>query len=133
MRRLDAVRHLPLALALLAPALHAAEPPADFASAKAAADADEASQTGAVKAAMLERQKAFLDAGVAACATDQATAHLSDFVIVMRLDRIGRIVQTWRRGDSPLALCVERHARGKLLFVPPRSPFHSSLEISFVP
>lgn len=132
MRLLKAVHYLPLALALLVPALHA-EPPRDFAGAKAAADADEASQAGPAKAAMLEKQKTFVDAGVAACATDQAKADLADFVVVMRLDETGQVAQTWRRGDSPLALCVERYARGKLLFVPPRSPFYSSLEISFVP
>jgi hypothetical protein len=129
------IRHCLLlaAMSLLAPALRAAEPPADFTAAKAAADADEASLDAAAKAAALEQQRAFLDARVADCASNDAKADLSDFVVVMRLDADGTVAQTWRRGDSPLALCVERSARGKLLFVPPRSPFHSSLEIGFVP
>jgi hypothetical protein len=128
-----ACARLVFAFVLLAPGLQAA-PPQDFASAKATADADEASQNEVAKAAMLETQRAFLNAGVEACATDdRAKADLSDFVVVMRLDGTGQVAQTWRRGDSPLALCVERYARGKILFVPPRSPFYSSLEISFVP
>jgi len=118
---------------LPAPALRAGEPPSDFAGAKAAADADEASLDAATKAAALEKQRAFLDASVAACASDDAKADLSDFVVVMRLEADGTVGRTWRRGDSPLALCVERNARGKMLFAPPRSPFYSSLEISFVP
>ena len=63
----------------------------------------------------------------------RAKADLSNFVVVMRLDASGKVARTWRRGDSPLALCVERNARGKILFVPPRNPFYTSLEISFVP
>jgi len=133
MPRLKNIGYTLLAFAMLAPALHAA-PPQDFYSAKAAADADEASQDATAKAAMLATQRAFLDAGVKACATDDHTkADLSNFVVVMRLDASGQIAQTWRHGDSPLALCVERYARGKILFVPPRNPFYTSLEISFVP
>src|SRR5690606_27425792 len=105
----------------------------DFTAAKAAADADEASQDDAARAAALESQGAFLDEGVAFCADVRNTARLEDFVVVVRLDEAGRVVRTWRRGDSPLALCIERHARGRLMFVPPRAPFHASLEVGFVP
>jgi hypothetical protein len=105
----------------------------DFTAAKAAADADEASQDEAARAAALKQQSAFLDAGVAACADARNTARLEGFVIVVELDGSGHVVRTWRRGDSPLALCIERQARGKLMFVPPRAPFHASLEVSFTP
>ncbi|HVI57657.1 MAG TPA: hypothetical protein VM619_02125 [Luteimonas sp.] len=130
-------RALPLALALagcvlLAPALHA-QAPMDFEAAKAAADADEASQDTAARAAAMDRQRAFLDEAVAACADVRSTAELRDFVVVVQLDAEGRVARTWRRGDSPLALCIERHARGKVMFVPPRAPFHASLEVGFVP
>jgi len=105
----------------------------DFTAAKAAADADEASLDEDVRAATLDQQRAFLDAGVAACADLQSTAQLEDFVVVARLDDSGTVVRTWRRGDSPLALCIERQSRGKVMFVPPKTPFHTSLEVTFEP
>jgi hypothetical protein len=116
-------------------AVVAAEPPVDtpmdFAAAKDAADADEASQDEAARAAARVRQGKFLDTGVAACADARTTAQLEGFVIVVELDSDGRVARTWRRGDSPLALCIERQARGKTMFVPPRTPFHASLEVGF--
>ena len=105
----------------------------DFTAAKAAADADEASLDAGVRAEALEQQRAFLDARVAACANIRTTAQLEDFVVVAELDANGRVTKTWRRGDSPLALCIERDARGKLMFVPPHAPFHASLEVGFTP
>ncbi|MGV8931070.1 MAG: hypothetical protein ACOH1R_03015 [Luteimonas sp.] len=120
-----------LALPLLAAPLHAATA-LDYAAAKALADTDEASMDVSIKESTLIIQRAFLDTAVKACATDQATARLEDFVVVMRLDGNGQVAETWRRGDSPLALCVERHSRGKTLFAPPRSPFYTSLEVNFV-
>lgn len=133
------VRRHVLAFAALfacaAPAVRsvAQEAPLDFAQAKAMADADEASLGEAARTEALARQRAFLDASVAACAEAGAGADLADFTVVVRLDGAGNVVRTWRRGDSPLALCIERSARGKPMFVPPRSPFHASLEVSFVP
>lgn len=118
-------------LATLPPALAQAE--MDFTAAKSAADADEASLDATTRAAALERQRAFLDARVAACADIRTTARLEDFVVVVELDAAGRVAKTWRRGDSPLALCIERDARGKPMFVPPRAPFHASLEVGFTP
>ena len=105
----------------------------DFTAAKSAADADEASLDAATRASALEQQRAFLDARVAACANIRTTAQLEDFVVVAELDATGHVAKTWRRGDSPLALCIERDARGKLMFVPPRWPFHASLEVGFTP
>ena len=105
----------------------------DFTAAKAAADADEASLAEDARAAVFDQQRAFLDAGVSACADLKSTAQLEDFVVVVRLDDSGTVVRTWRRGDSPLALCIERQSRGKVMFVPPRAPFHASLEVTFEP
>jgi len=100
-------------------------------SAKAAADADESSLDAAEKSAMLDSQRAFLDVAAAACATDLPKPDLSPFTVVMRINADGVVDKTWRKGDSPLALCIERYTRGKTVFVPPRSPLHSSFEISF--
>lgn len=121
---------MPLCL-LHATALQAATPPreGDYPGAKATADADEASLDGPTRVAMLQAQRALLDAAAAACATPRPD--LGAFVVVMRLDDTGRVSQTWRRGHGPLALCVERYVRGKPLPAPPRSPFLVSLEVSF--
>ncbi|MCL6619753.1 MAG: hypothetical protein K6T33_08185 [Thermomonas hydrothermalis] len=66
-----------------------------------------------------------------ACALGQPQHDFSPFTIVMQLDADGRVQQTWREGSSPLAICLQRYVRDKLLFVPPRAPFHAALEISF--
>src|SRR3546814_20774234 len=79
------------------------------------------------------QHRAFLDARVAACANIRTTAQLEDFVVVAELDASGRVTNTWRRGDSPLVLCIERDARGKVLFVPPHAPFPASLEVGLTP
>lgn len=132
MRSILAAGIVALSTLLLVPRAQAVEPEMDFTAAKAAADADEASQDAAARATALERQRAFLEEGVAFCADVRNTAQLEDFIVVVRLDASGHVVRTWRRGDSPLALCIERHARGRLMFVPPRAPFHASLEVGFV-
>src|SRR3546814_19077913 len=105
----------------------------DFTAAKSAADADEASLDAATSAAALEQQRAFLDARVAACANIRTTAQLEDFVVVAELDASGRVTNTWRRGDSPLALCIERDAHGKVMLVPPHPTFPASLEVGLPP
>ena len=107
--------------------------PVEYVDAKPLAVADEASITGAAHAAMLAAQKAVLDAGVEACALGKPQKDFTAFAIVMRLDAQGLVQQTWRQGGSPLAICLQRFVRGKQVFVPPRAPFHVSLEISFTP
>lgn len=134
MRAWRAIAHgLALCGALLAAPALRAQDAMDFDAAKAAADADEASLDAATRTAATEQQRAFLDAGVAACANPATTARLEPFVVVVELDAGGRVARTWRRGDSPLALCIERQSRGKPMFVPPRAPFHASLEVGFEP
>ena len=87
--------------------------------------------TGPAHEAMLAAQRKLLDAGVVECSLGKLQADFSGFTIVMRLDAQGVVEQTWRQGSSPLAICLQRYVRGKTVFVPPRAPFHGSLEISF--
>ena len=112
--------------------LHAAEP-LEYYDARKLADADEAGVTGPARDAMLAAQRKLLDAGVVECSLGKPQKDFSAFAIVMRLDAQGLVQQTWREGGSPLAICLQRYVRGKQLFVPPRAPFHVSLEISFTP
>jgi hypothetical protein len=122
---------LALLCLLLAPALAGAAPPQDYAAAKSAADADESSLAGTDRQALLKAQQAFIDAATQACATDRPNPDLSPFVVVMALDAAGRTMQTWRRGESPLSVCMQHFASQATVFVPPRAPFYSSIEISF--
>lgn len=119
-----------VALLLLALSQPAAGP-ADFSEAKRLADADEASVTGPTHDALLTAQGALLDAGVEACNLPALRTDKSPFVIVLQLDAGGQVTQTWRQGNSPLAICLQRFVRGKLLISPPRTPFYAALEISF--
>ena len=131
------MRFAPLALLLitsLGPA-HAAEPaapaPLEYIDAKRLADADEKSVTGPAHEAMLTAQRMLLDAGVVECSLGKPQKDFSGFTIVMELDATGHVQRTWREGGSPLAICLQRYVRDKVVFIPPRAPFHTSLAISF--
>ena len=123
-----------LLLAGLAPA-RAAEPavpaPLEYIDAKRLADADEKSVTGPAHEAMLAAQRKLLDAGVVECSLGKPQKDFSGFTIVMELDATGHVQRTWREGGSPLAICIQKYVRDKVVFIPPRAPFHTSLAISF--
>lgn len=121
------------ALALLLAAslpIHAAEP-LEYPDARKLADADEAGITGPAKDTMLAAQRKLLDAGVVECSLGKPQKDFSAFTIVMRLDAQGHVQRTWRQGGSPLAICLQRYVRDKTVFVPPKAPFHTALDISF--
>jgi hypothetical protein len=126
---LQAAPAIPAVPAVPAPAAAALE----YADAKRLADADERSVTGPTHDAMHAGQERLLQEGVVACALGVPQRDFSAFTIVMQLDAEGRVAQAWRQGSSPLAICLQRYVRGKTVFVPPRAPFHASLEVSFTP
>ncbi|WDS36558.1 hypothetical protein [Pseudoxanthomonas sp.] len=103
--------------------------PADFSQAKVQADKDEASLPDDIAKAMRITQSDTLEQGVKVCATPNPDT--SPFVIVARLDAHGTIDRTWREGATPLAICMEKFLRGKLLMVPVRAPLYVSYELSF--
>ena len=120
-----------LALALGLLAAPQASPAVEYVDAKRLADADEKSVTGAAHDAMLAAQRKLLDEGVVECSLGKPQKDFSGFTVVMALDASGRVLRTWREGGSPLAICLQRYVRDKVVFVPPRAPFHTSLAISF--
>lgn len=125
-----------LSLACLSPAqAQVAMPteiePIEYIDAKRLADADEKSVTGAAHDAMLAAQRKLLDEGVVECSLGKPQKDFSGFTVVMALDASGRVQRTWREGGSPLAICLQRYVRDRVVFVPPRAPFHTSLAISF--
>lgn len=117
-----------IALASLSGTLSAA-PALEYGQAKVLADKDEAALTQAESASLHKAQSELLEAGTAACATPRPD--LSPFVVVMELDAEGRVVRTWLQGSSPIGICLRKYVAGKALVVPPRVPFHTSLELSF--
>ncbi|MBD9469260.1 hypothetical protein [Pseudoxanthomonas sp. PXM01] len=123
------MRRLLFASAVCCASLAHAQSPADYADAKARADADEASLPATAASAMRDAQGAALDAAITGCATP--TADTSPFVVVAELDATGKVVRTWRDGATPLAICVQKQIAGSALSAPPRAPFFTSFELSF--
>ena len=103
----------------------------EYAEVKALADKDEASLAPEASASLLKLQGELLEAGAAACATP--TPDLSPFVVVLELDAQGKVLRTWLQGSSPIGICMRKYVSGKILIVPPRAPFYTSLELSFTP
>lgn len=110
--------------------LASAATPLSYQHAKSSADRDELSldkEQGALTGA----QARVLAPVLAACANEKGATDLSPFVVVFELDSLGRIVRTWRKGGSPIAMCFELKVSGLLLFVPPKTPFYSSFDMKF--
>jgi hypothetical protein len=100
-----------------------------FAKAKAKADADEASLSAAEMKRLLTVQGELLAQLAATCATPRPDT--SPFVVVMELDADGRVINSWRHGATPLAICFQKNVANQMLTPPPRTPFHTSLELTF--
>ena len=116
------------ALALFATAALAQETDS-YTQAKAKADADEASLPAAEMQRLLTAQSELLARLAAACATPHPDT--SPFVVVMELDADGRVINSWRKGATPLAICFQKNVANQMLTPPPRTPFHTSLELTF--
>ena len=101
----------------------------EYDEAKALADQDEASLSPEQSGKLRDSQAALLASGTAACATPNPD--LSALVVVMELDARGKVVRTWLEGNSPLAICLRKHAAAQSLAPPPRTPFYTSIELSF--
>jgi hypothetical protein len=103
-----------------------------YGEAKGFADRDEAS-LGSAGQSLVEAQGQVGGPILGACGAQDRAVDLSPFVVVMELDARGKIVRTWRKGDSRIAICFEQGMNGKTLVVPPRSPFYTSFDMTFQP
>lgn len=101
-----------------------------YAGAKALADRDEASLSKTQSGALLASQEAVIDQIVPLCARAAGPKGMPPFVVVVELDAGGKIVATWREGDSDFAVCFEKQLSTLSLFAPPRAPFYTSFEMS---
>jgi hypothetical protein len=102
--------------------------------AKANADKDEASLSPELSQKLVESQGAAMGGVLPACMASiphpNGHTDLTPFVVVMQLDASGKIVRTWRHGSTPLATCFEHEIGTKTLFVPPKVPFYTSIELA---
>lgn len=97
--------------------------------AKALADRDEASLAN--PQALVESQGNAAGPSFAKCPPESSHPDLSPFTVVMELDKSGKVVRTWLRGSSPIAVCFRQQMSTKSLFKPPRAPFYTSFEMSW--
>jgi hypothetical protein len=100
-----------------------------YADAKTLADRDEASVSKAEAQALLDSQSAVIGRIMPVCALATKPIAIPPFVVVVKLDLTGKVVATWRNGDSDFAICFERKVVGLSLFTPPHAPFYTSFEI----
>lgn len=101
-----------------------------YADAKALADRDEAAVSRVQSSSLLASQGAAIDRIVPRCARTAGPGGMPPFVVVAELDATGKVVMTWREGDSNFATCFEGNLGTLSLFVPPHAPFYTSFEMS---
>ncbi|WEN13642.1 hypothetical protein PY254_10290 [Rhodanobacter sp. AS-Z3] len=79
---------------------------------------------------LLASQGAVIDRIVPQCAQTAGPGGMPPFVVVVELDAAGKVVMTWREGDSDFAVCFERRLGALSLMAPPHAPFYTSFEMS---
>jgi hypothetical protein len=99
-----------------------------YADAKALADRDEGSLSAEQMQTLVQAQAPVLQAALASCMALRGASSFS-FVVVVQLDRSGKIGNTWRNDASKLAVCFQNKVAQANLNPPPRSPFYSSFEM----
>lgn len=97
--------------------------------AKTIADRDEASVSKAEAQALLDSQSAVIARIMPVCALATKPIATPPFVVVVKLDLTGKVVATWRNGDSNFSICFERKVGELSLFTPPHAPFYTSFEM----
>ena len=100
----------------------------DYDAAKALADRDEAAMSKLASDMLRRSQSGVLDRAAAACRTDEA---IQPFTVVLELDAKGNATNHWRNADTYLAKCMEEKLSRQMFYVPSKSPFYISFEVSF--
>lgn len=118
-------------LALAMAALPAWANSVTYVDAKAIADRDEAAVPKELTQTLLKTQGEAISRAMSACAQTVSSGDMPPFVVVVKLDLSGKVGETWRKGDSPLALCFEKAVSTQTLFTPPHAPFYTSFEMDF--
>lgn len=99
-----------------------------FAEAKALADANEAALPADQVNRLLQVQGRFLESALGACA--RPGMDLSRFTLVFTLDPDGRVLATWREGDTPLARCMHEQLKPAAFPGEWPQPFYTSIVLT---
>jgi hypothetical protein len=102
-----------------------------YADAKAQADQYEALLLPKDSAALIEAQAKALEAALLVCGP--ASARHGPVTIVVQVGRDGLPTDTWRKGESTFAICMEDQLATARLPVATGKAFHTSYELSFAP
>lgn len=118
--------------ALLLLAFQLAATPIQFDQAKSLADAYEASLTPSARSSLIKVQGDSLDAAFAKCG-NLAESPIKPFTVVAHVNELGMTDQTWLKGDTALAKCVQKQLSSAKLLADRERPFYTSYEFSFEP
>jgi hypothetical protein len=102
--------------------------PQSYKDAKFIADADDARLSSDAMFLLRHAQGKVL--GVALRRCERPRMDLSGFSIVLSVGSNGSILQTWRKGESQLALCVEKELLASSLEWESSRPFYTSVALS---
>lgn len=104
---------------------------AEFAALKAKADHDESQLSPQGHEALTASVYGIAKPTFENCpGSDLADRH-PPFTVIMQLDATGKVVTTWRTGDSAIAKCLDATMRKATLFRPPHAPFYTSFEYTW--
>lgn len=98
--------------------------------AKGLADHDEATLLKTHVQVLHDSQGKAISQILPECLSATNATDLSSFVVVVELDLAGKVVATWRKGNSELAICFEKNVAGYWLFRPSYAPFFTSFEMN---
>lgn len=118
--------------ALLFLAFQAATASLSYDQAKALADAHEASLSPSAKSTLIKAQGDALGGAFETCGS-RAESPIKSFTVVVHVNGTGAADQSWLRGDTALAQCVQKELAKASLPASDGQPFYASYEFSFVP
>jgi hypothetical protein len=102
-----------------------------YADAKAQADQYEALLLPKDSATLVEAQAKALEAALLVCGP--APRRGAPVTLVVQVGRDGLPMNTWRKGESTFAVCIEDQLASARLPVATGKAFHTSYELSFAP
>jgi hypothetical protein len=118
--------------AFLLIAFQLAAAPVSYDQAKALADSYEASLSPSAKGALVKTQGGFLGAAFEKCGS-LAESPIKPFTVVAHVSEIGTTDQTWLKGSSDLARCVQWQLSTATFPANGGRSFYTSYEFSFEP
>ncbi len=118
-------------LVMATPALSATD--LDYTAARALAEKHESALNPEQTQALILSQGDVGGRALADCRLESGgiLADLSPFTVVLELDATGKVMRTWREGESPIATCFEKTMQAQSLAAPPQAPFYTYFAMSW--